>query len=103
MQTSKLLKEKRMQKGSFVLKTLIVLVLFAPLYSLAQGANMNNPIVMGDYSGGGISYSDTRNNSGYVNDYGQPSEDIFYKFTVQGTTEINISTCSSSIDTYLHL
>ena len=58
---------------------------------------------MNTYSGGNFTYTDSRNNSGYGNDYGQPSDDIFYKFTVQGTTQITVTTCNSSFDTYLWL
>jgi len=74
-----------------------------PLIGFTQGINMSNPIVMGTYSTGTYSYNDTRNNSGYSNDYGQASDDIFYRFTVLGTTTISISTCGSGFDTYLHL
>jgi len=93
------------KKGNYFsfLAKLLFLVLISPLNSFAQGANMSDPIVMGTYSGGTYTYSDSRNNSSYGNDYGQPSPDIFYKFTVQGTTQVSISTCSSGFDTYLHL
>lgn len=64
---------------------------------------MSNPIVMGTYAAGTYTYTDARNNSSYGNDYGQASADIYYKFTVQGTTQISISTCGSGWDTYLHL
>lgn len=69
---------------------------------------MNNPIIIGTYSGGSFTYSDSRNNNtayGYQNNYGQSSDDIYYKFTVLGTTQIDLLHCSSpgQIDTYLYL
>lgn len=88
-----------------VVKPLLPLLLFflTSTTAWAQGANMSNPIVAGTYSGGSHTYTDTRSNSGYGNDYGQASEDIFYKFTIQATTQIDISHCSSGFDTYVHL
>jgi len=77
--------------------------LFLTLFCFSQGTNMSNPIIMGTYAAGTYTYSDSRNNSSYGNDYGQASADIFYKFTVEGTTQISISTCGSGWDTYLHL
>lgn len=70
------------------------------------GANMSNPIVIGNYGQGTYTFSDTRNNTatnGYLNDYGQTSDDIYYKLTVQGPTTLSISLCSATFDTYLHL
>ncbi|HEV8286375.1 MAG TPA: DUF6443 domain-containing protein [Chitinophagaceae bacterium] len=87
----------------FISLLLIIVMSLLPMRSHAQGNNMSNPIVMGTYGEGTYSYSDSRNNSSYGNDYGQPSPDIFYRFTVQGNTQISISTCSSAFDTYLHL
>jgi len=86
----------------------LLAVVLSPLCSYAQpvGARMSNPILMGTYSGGTFSYSSNLSNAtanGYLNDYGQPSDDIYYKFTVQGSTQISISTCGSAFDTYLHL
>ncbi len=67
----------------------------------AQGANISTPIVVNTlYTG---SYYDSRNNSGYGNDIGQPSDDVFYKFTLPVSRTVTISTCGSAFDTYLHL
>ena len=90
------------------LRIIWLFLLFAPLYSLAQptGARITNPIIMGTYPAGTHSYNDTKNNStanGYLHDYGQASDDIYYTFTVQGNTQISISHCSSAFDTYMHL
>jgi hypothetical protein len=67
---------------------------------------MNNPIVMGNYGGGSFNFSDTRNNStgnGFLNDYGQASDDIFYRFTFLAAGSITISHCGSGFDTYMYL
>lgn len=88
---------------------IVVVVLFlCPLRLFAQpvGANMSNPIVAGTYGAGTFTYSDTKSNAtanGYGNDYGQPSHDIYYRFTVQGTADVDISHCASGFDTYVHL
>lgn len=91
------------KKALFAVNILIGIVstVFLPLSAISQGANMSNPIIMGTYSAGTYTYSDSKNTSSYGNDYGQSSPDIFYKFTVNGTATINISTCSSGWDTYL--
>src|SRR5690349_8680570 len=87
---------------------LLLIILFSSIISVAQptGAHMSNPIIMGTYSAGTFSYSDMKNNStanGYTNDMGQVSDDIYYRFVVQGSTTITLSTCSTTYDTDLHL
>ena len=72
-----------------------------PLGTAAQGNNMSDPIIMGTYAPGTYTYNDSRNTSSYGNDYGQVSPDIFYKFTVNGTSTITVSSCGSGWDTYL--
>ncbi|HWJ25821.1 MAG TPA: DUF6443 domain-containing protein, partial [Flavisolibacter sp.] len=89
-----------MKRLAFAHFSFLVLFLL-PVFCFSQGTNMSNPIVMGTYSAGTYSYNDSRNTSSYGNDYGQSSPDIFYKFTVNGTTTINVSTCGSGWDTYL--
>ncbi len=69
------------------------------------GANMSNPVVVGTLAPG-VPYSDTKNNStanGYGNDIGQPSDDIYYKFTIANTAVVSMSHCGSPIDTYMWL
>lgn len=103
MQTTFLTKAKSDRGLSCVVKMFFALCLLLPLAAFGQGATMGNPIVMGNYAAGSHTYTDSRSNSGYGNEYGQTSEDIFYSFTVQYPTQISISTCSSGFDTYLHL
>lgn len=70
------------------------------------GANMNNPIQAGNISLN-TSFTDTKNNSpgnGYGNDFGQPSDDIYYRFTIGSDAEVEISQCNSVYnDTYMSL
>jgi RHS repeat-associated protein len=96
--------------GKFFKRPYLVALAIAclPLLVKAQpvGANMSNPVVIGTYGAGTFNYTDTKNNStanGYLNDYGQASDDIYYKFIVQGSTQITISHCGSGFDTYMWL
>ncbi|MCD2425097.1 DUF6443 domain-containing protein [Niabella pedocola] len=86
----------------------LFLSFFLPTQAFSQitGANITNPVIIGNYAAGSYSYSDTKNNStsnGYGNDIGQSSDDIYYKLTVQGNTQISIALCNSTFDTYLYL
>ncbi|MDT3403602.1 DUF6443 domain-containing protein [Mucilaginibacter terrae] len=71
---------------------------------LPAGANMSNAIDAGTFSGVGY-YSDIRSNapSCIGNDIGQPSNDIFYRFTLTNPATVTLSTCGSGFDTYMHL
>lgn len=96
-------------KHLYLLRTITTIVLFlfyAPLvFAQPVGANMGNPVNAGTLIPG-VAFSDTKNNStynGYGNDMGQPSDDIYYKFTLGSAAEVSISHCSSGFDTYLHL
>ncbi|WP_170827367.1 pre-peptidase C-terminal domain-containing protein, partial [Arcticibacter eurypsychrophilus] len=74
-------------------------------YSQVIGSNLSYPINAGTLVYGS-QYTDTKNNSasyGFGNDYGMPSDDIYYKFTLNVATTVSISHCSSSIDTYVYL
>lgn len=69
------------------------------------GANMANAIQVGLLNPG-ITYSDTKSNApsnGYINDFGQASDDIFYTFILNNDSEVEISHCNSTFDTYMHL
>jgi len=76
------------------------------LGGLPPGANMSNAIEAGNISSGGV-FVDTKNNSpsnGYGNDFGQPSDDIYYKFTIDNDSEVEISHCNSVYnDTYMSI
>jgi len=67
------------------------------------GDNINLPIQISGQSFTGT-YSNTAT-SGYTNQFtGQASADIFFRFTTGSCTDsVTISTCGSSMDTYLHL
>ena len=93
-----------MKATSIFCRFLVTVFLFVPRVSFTQtGTTMSNPIIMGSYGGGSFTYNDSRSSAGYGNEYGQPSEDIFYRFTVTGSAEISVSTCAADIDTYLYL
>jgi RHS repeat-associated protein len=88
-----------------------------------HGAVMANAIDAGTLSSCGAFFSDTQRNdatSCFGNDYdaalnptqleGRPTDDIFYKFTLTGKTEVTLSHCSTAMafngkeaDTYIHL
>ncbi|PWG77980.1 hypothetical protein DDR33_24660, partial [Pararcticibacter amylolyticus] len=72
--------------------------------SAPTGANMYNPIVAGTYSSSGY-YTHTMSNADPClgNDMGQPSNDIYYQFTLTGTATVTLSHCGSTLDTYLYL
>jgi len=93
------------------MKKIICLLLFLAgitTRSLGQvpGYAMSNAINAGSYSASG-SFTDTKSNvagSGYTNNYGQASNDVWYSFTIGAATNmVTLSLCSSSFDTYLHL
>ena len=76
----------------------------------AQGANLSNPIEVGTLSLG-QGYNQTVSNEiseGFTNAYegpnAQPSDDVFFRFTLTDSATVKLSTCNSSVgDTYLHL
>ena len=73
--------------------------------TVPQGATLTCPIEAGNISSI-ISYSNTANNStanGYQNNFGQLSDDIYYKFTITSSSTLSISTCNSNFDTYVYL
>ncbi|WP_162347415.1 DUF6443 domain-containing protein [Pontibacter fetidus] len=70
------------------------------------GSTKENAINAGTISLGGVPYSNTQSNISsnyFCQNYGQPSDDIYYKFTLSEANDIQISHCASSIATYLHL
>ncbi|TAE42969.1 MAG: hypothetical protein EAY66_00315, partial [Sphingobacteriales bacterium] len=85
--------------------SITIATMYSPLFAQIIGANSTNPINVGTLPIG-ASYSDTKNNSpanGYGNDIGQPSDDIYYRFTLTTKSKVKLSHCSASFDTYLHL
>jgi len=54
--------------------------------------------------GTAFQYSDSRNTVNFTNEYGRPSNDVFYMFTLTVPMTVTINHCGSTInDTYLHL
>ncbi|RKR84506.1 RHS repeat-associated protein [Mucilaginibacter gracilis] len=73
--------------------------------SVIPGAGTANAIPAGTFTSAGGTYTDTRSNDNTClgNYVGQLSNDIFYQFTLSSAATVNINTCGSGIDTYLHL
>lgn len=85
---------------------ILLICLAVHAYAQPAGANITNPIEIGTLGNSNTTFNDTQSNStsnGFGNNYGQASDDIFYRFTINSTTLINISHCSSGFDTYMHL
>ncbi len=94
-----------MKTNRIFLLSVFLVMLQTAVFGQIVGANMGNPVNIGTLLPG-QSFSDTKNNSpsnGYRNDYGQPSDDIYYKFVLSTAGEVSISTCGSNFDTYVHL
>jgi hypothetical protein len=90
---------------SFLILSIFLIISTTLFAQQPIGSTINNPINAGTISPGMV-YTDTKNNAivnGFGNDYGQPSDDIYYKFTLNTAAEVSISNCSSTFDTYLHV
>ncbi|WP_202923364.1 DUF6443 domain-containing protein [Pontibacter pudoricolor] len=75
--------------------------------ALPPGSSMVNYIDAGVLNACGEVKSFSRDNSPqncFGNTYGQPSDDVFYRFSLTSPAEVSVSTCGSALeDTYLHL
>lgn len=69
-----------------------------------SGAKRNNAINAGTFNSSGT-YSHTLSNVNPClgNDFGQPSIDIYYKFTLNEGANVKLSHCGSGFDTYMSL
>ncbi|MBL6446754.1 pre-peptidase C-terminal domain-containing protein [Fulvivirga sp. 29W222] len=82
--------------------------LFVPR-TIPAGADAAHPIEMGTLKSGikqyDIQNNTTSNNFGnnYSGPYSQPSDDIYYKFTLTEQGDVTLNTCGTSTDTYIHL
>ncbi|OGX85366.1 DUF6443 domain-containing protein [Hymenobacter glacialis] len=85
---------------------MIYLSLHVPATSPAPaGATMTNPVNVGSLACG-TNYSDTKNNARsncFGNEYGEASDDIYYKFTVPSAMEVTLSNCALGYPTLLYL
>ncbi|NMN37566.1 DUF6443 domain-containing protein [Pedobacter sp. SG918] len=72
--------------------------------SASPGSGMSNAINAGTFSTSG-SFTDTRSNADAClgNNFGQSSNDIFYRFVLSGTANVEMLHCGSGFDTYMHL
>ena len=68
------------------------------------GNTMSIAINIGTF-GAPFQYTDTKNTAvDYTNDYvGQPTNDVFYTFTLTSALTVTIKHCDSSVGTYVHL
>jgi hypothetical protein len=69
------------------------------------GAKLQNPVELGTIAACS-SVTKTNDNSPvncFGNDFGQSSDDIFYRFSLSTAQTLNFSTCASGFDTYLTL
>ena len=91
----------------YFLSTLLLLIVFTGRLKAQDGHDMANAINAGTFGFCGESSFNqyvTTNSSGFTNYYGQAGPDAWYKFTVTGNyADMNINTCSTDFDTYLHL
>lgn len=88
------------------LLTLLVFLLFFSHVAYSQGNSISSAITAGKFGEcGGNSFRDNRNllQSSLGNTYGNSSNEVYYKFNVSSSTQINIETCSSTFSTKLYL
>ena len=87
------------------MKLYIVTIIAAFLFSSTIQAQdtMSQPVNVGSKTSS-FTYTDTKNTVNFSNDYGQSSNDVFYKFTLTRAMDVKISHCDSELgDTYVHL
>ncbi len=70
---------------------------------MLAGSTINAPIDVGTLESGRVFRSTRDNSRCYGNDIGQASNDIYYKIVLSSASELSISHCGSTIDTYMHL
>lgn len=82
----------------------VVLIACATQIHGQTGNTRQNPIVI-DPVGGNFYYGDMQNTTNFTNNYsGRPSNDVFYKLTLDVPMHIAVSHCGSDLsDTYVHL
>jgi RHS repeat-associated protein len=72
------------------------------------GTSIANAINVGVFSSLSINppltpFSDSRSNAGYTNRIGQPSPEVYYKFSISEFADVRFSLCGSSLNTYIHI
>ena len=71
--------------------------------TLPPGNNIQKAIIIGTY-GAPFQYSNSQNTNSFTNEYGRPTNDVYYKLILTTPMQITINHCGSSVnDTYLHL
>lgn len=81
-----------------------------PLCATLPGTSFSNPIIIGELPCSSLPYVNTQTNTSvncYSNSYtgsnNQAAPDVWYQFTLSTNATVEISTCASAFDTYLHL
>ncbi len=72
---------------------------------IRNGATSQQPLDAGTLTSGSF-FSDTKNNAPsnyFYNNFGNSSDDIYYKFTLTDGANVNVSHCASGFDTYMHI
>ena len=91
---------------AILLSLTLALLSFVQAMAQPEGANLAYPIEAGQLQFG-ASFTDTRNNhptNGFGNDmFNNESDDIFYRFSLNHAATVQVSHCSSQIDTYLYI
>ncbi|TKC54975.1 hypothetical protein FBD94_25625, partial [Pedobacter hiemivivus] len=85
---------------------LVVLFLGLPSIFAQDGTSMFMATEIPVPYCGHVMYSDqkyTGYGSGFVNNYGFDSPDVWYRFTLNNATNVAISLCESDLDTYLYI
>jgi RHS repeat-associated protein len=85
--------------------SLLLLILFNLSILYGQTGNtLSNPIDAGTFSPS-FQYSNIQNTGNFTNEFnGRPSNDVYYKFTLNKKMEVTLKHCGSTLsDTYIHL
>jgi RHS repeat-associated protein len=96
-----------MKKQQILIFVLLIFVTFSVRAQLGlsfrDGTDMAHAFDVGTL--GSLPYTDTQDNSffPFTHIIGEPSAEIYYTFTVEIDTTVDISHCGTSIDSYVHL
>ncbi|NDP22619.1 MAG: hypothetical protein GZ091_16290 [Paludibacter sp.] len=84
----------------YIISTLASIIIAANCFSQES---MIKPVEVGVKTSS-FTYIDTKNTANFGNDYGQGSNEVYYKFTITQAMDVKISHCDSELwDTYVHL
>jgi RHS repeat-associated protein len=88
----------------YITGTLLLVLSNVTTLKAQNGYDMADAIYVGSFSPcGGEQFSDSKSTHYYNNNFGSWGPDVWYKVVVHGYTDLRVSTCTNSFDTYLHL